>query len=104
VRRSCAVVSLLCAWVLWESKEYLSPGHGSREEWTIMRSYEALAACKTDQAQLLTGTTGWVLQKEKTRTENGFWATIRDDAGKAAQNIRYRALCVPGTLDPRPRQ
>lgn len=90
-----------CAWVMWESREDFTARRGSSNAWTILRTYDALDPCRTDQAKLLSGDTSWVGFAEKQRIDDGFRVSFYDDKGRFTGSLTKRALCIPGTLDPR---
>jgi hypothetical protein len=91
-----------CAWVLWEAKEDFNVARSYLDvSWTIIRTYDAFNDCRGDQGKLLAGDTGWMPYRGKTRLDDGFYASISDESGKLIRTIKQRALCVPGTLDPR---
>ena len=104
---AASLVSAECAWVLWETKEDVQwdardKAH-SDSTWKILRSYASLKDCKDDQAKLLSGDTSWALPYPGTKPApegDGFYATLRS-GGRIVRTIHQRALCVPGTIDPR---
>jgi hypothetical protein len=91
-----------CAWVLWESKQdFNADGRMVYSAWTILRTYDSLPPCRTDQATLLTGETSWHPGEGSKRLDDGFRQTFYDAKGKVTGSLKQRALCIPGTLDPR---
>jgi hypothetical protein len=99
---SAAPASAECAWVLWEKKEdYYAVRSHLESSWTILKAYEKLAECRADDAKLQTGETAWVPYKDKSKIDGGFYVRQTDQAGKTIRTITFRAICIPGTLDPR---
>ena len=85
-----------------EAKEDFNAGLNHLDvSWTILRTYDALNGCREDQAKLLAGNTGWMPYPGRTRLDDGFSASAYDESGKLRWTVKQRALCVPGTLDPR---
>jgi len=100
---SASLASGECAWVLWETKEDFNAVQNVLDtSWTILRTYETLKGCRDDQGKLLAGDTGWMPYPERVRTPegDGFYVSLRN-GDRLVRTIKQRALCVPGTLDPR---
>lgn len=97
-----ASASAECAWVMWEFKEeYWVKANSLESGWTILRTYDARAECRADQAKLLSGETGWFPPfAGRSRLDDGFYVAVQVD-GQTVRTIKQRALCVPDTIDPR---
>jgi len=73
-----------------------------------LRTYDSRAACAIDQDKALAN---YRTAAETTRVElmsykflnDELTTTFHTEQGKIARMLRERTLCVPGTLDPRPR-
>ncbi len=94
--RRVLLLALLCGWVLWEQQVILRVSSAD-ERWRILRTYDARADCQADFNQLM--------------HENSAWHAGYDDQSENSVVRRQgpvtdtkRALCVPATLDPRPRE
>jgi len=100
-------VCLLWAWVLWYAKEDFNVGRSSlHETWTIVRSFDDLKSCTAEQERLVKGLGNSADFAGSKQTEqqlpDGYYATFKRD-GTMYRTIKARLLCLPGTLDPRPR-
>lgn len=86
---------LLCAWVLWEHESVFRPT-GVDQAWTIMYTYDVGDKCRADVARLMHPNAGWRI---------GFKQLAEDSVTQeiGAVSRTKRVLCVPGSLDPRPR-
>jgi hypothetical protein len=79
-----------CAWVLWEYESAPTPG-----DWRILRTYDTRTTCAADHAKLMTPNSAWRLGYEQL-SEDSVMQKLR-----TGLVIVKRALCVPGTIDPR---
>ena len=93
-------------WVLWEAREDYSVTNAHVEStWTILRTYGSLKECRLDQAKLLSGETTWVMGREKRADPERDGAYVPQSGGHVVVwTIKRRPMCVPGTLDPRPKE
>ncbi len=79
---------LICAWVLWEQFGGMG-GPSAEVRWDIIGAFETRPTCQ-----------------EQARTEE---KRITDEKGKAKKAppgsvvVPLRVMCLPGTVDPRPR-
>lgn len=89
-------VAVICAWVLWEQETWLRPDERTLENWSILRTYDARAECRADVAKLMSQKAAWRLGYE----DFGEDKVIQKHG--VVQRVK-RVVCVPGTLDPRPR-
>jgi hypothetical protein len=88
---SVAPASAECAWVLWER---VSRGDGG-VYWDIIRTYDNRADCAADFKKLLSPNSAWHAAYEPFMEDS---VIMRRPNG--VSTIK-RALCVPGTIDPR---
>lgn len=101
------LVCLLSAWVLWYAKEDYNVGRNFMyETWTIVRSFDDLKSCTAEQDRVVKGLGKSAEFAGSKQTEqqlpDGYYAAFGME-GKVHRTIKARLLCVPGTLDPRPR-
>jgi hypothetical protein len=99
-----ALLALAGAWVLWQATEdHNQIQDVMTREWLIVRAYESLDACRQDEAKTLKA------MREEARPgadsiralDDGVHVTI-GRGGRTIRTLKIRALCLPGTLDPRP--
>lgn len=95
-RQAIGVAAFSLAWVLWA--EYHAAGGAAGfytpERWRIVNAYSSKTACDGEQRAHMAD-----------MTEEG-WRVMGVNTGERAVGdllISYRYLCLPGTLDPRPR-
>ena len=100
MNRSCAIVGLLCGWVLWMEADVIVAGKSSRF-WRLLGAEEAKAGCETLRTDKIkarhtppTGD-GWKLKisgsmVDETNADKGIYRT-------------YTYWCLPAGTDPRPR-
>ena len=81
-------IILACAWVLW--RHSVGMGVAVKEYWIIDAAFETKQSCE-EQAQPKT--------KE---IEHGRKKSLEDQESKTAV-VQIRAICLPDTIDPRPR-
>lgn len=97
MKRSCAVVGLLCAWVLWQEMVRL-PDQFSF--WLLVDASEGLKECERLQALVLKDAAERDAGRGLTIEQHsrGYTATKAPNTGH-----RMRAMCLPAGTDPRPR-
>jgi hypothetical protein len=90
-----------CGWVLWEHKTSRSiPLAGRSDEWTISTAVPTFDECKTETTkavQLIVFVTRTEPKPGKILTERAV-VIYSDD-----REMTLTYICLPGTLDPRPR-
>ena len=79
-----------CAWVLWERTAF-----PQSVDWRILRTYDANGPCAADHAKLMSPNSAWHAAYEPLSEDS---VIQRLPTGVA---IVKRALCVPGSIDPR---
>jgi len=105
VRRTSLVVVVLllasvatacaeCAWVLWERVSDPRFG-GDGVYWDIIRTYDDYAGCSADFKKLMSPNSAWHAAYEPFMEDS---VIMRRPNGVS---IVKRALCMPGTIDPR---
>lgn len=95
---SVATAYAECAWVLWEQSVDLFPRAPTLETWTIFRTHESRVDCQADVAKLMHPNSAWRVSFEQLGEDKVIQKIKRPD-GEVV--MTKRALCVPGTLDPR---
>jgi hypothetical protein len=99
-----AVVTALAAWVLWQvSEDHNVIQDVMTTEWAIVRAYDSLDACRQDEAKAIRA------MREQARPGTDTIQPLDDGVhvttgrgGRTIRSLKLRALCLPGTLDPRP--
>jgi|SoiMethySBSTD1v2_1073268.scaffolds.fasta_scaffold56432_6 hypothetical protein len=87
---SVGTASAECAWVLWE---YESTPRSA--QWRILRTYDGRTECAADHAKLMSPNSSWHSAYEPL-TEDSVIHKL-----PTGGVVVKRALCVPGTIDPR---
>jgi hypothetical protein len=88
MRRHALMWLLICAWVLWEQLGGIA-GQPAEVRWNILEAFETRPTCQ-----------------EQARTEE---KRITEEKGKAKKFppgsvvVPRRVICLPDTVDPRPR-
>jgi hypothetical protein len=89
VLASTATAYAECAWVLWERISF-----PNTLDWRILQTYDVRAQCSADHAKLMSPNSAWRAGYEPLGEDS---VIQRLSTGV----IVKRALCVPGTIDPR---
>jgi hypothetical protein len=111
--RCLMVAWLLCAWVMWEDvtisrRSLAEPGarwSAAERVWNILRTYDDAAACRADHSKLLAKNSTWYASagSRLQPIDNGVSGEYVARDGEVFRREVKRALCVPDTIDPRPR-
>ncbi len=83
------LIVLICAWVLWQESTGIT-ATSLEKQWDIIGAFEASASCE-GRAQL-----------ENERIKKNLSET-KDPATPGIVTL-FRTVCVPDTIDPRPRK